>query len=105
MDQYPRPDDLPISSNLSSEVDVAVVGSGYTGLNAARVLAKSGASVAVFERNTMGWGASSRNGGMVIPSLKQGMSTINKKYGIEKEQKFWKTSVDDIDLIENKVFP
>ncbi|HIB96621.1 MAG TPA: FAD-binding oxidoreductase [Candidatus Marinimicrobia bacterium] len=63
-DQYPRPDDIPVSSDLPSEVDMAVVGSGYTGLNTARVLAESGASVAVIERNTVGWGASSRNGGM-----------------------------------------
>ena len=102
-DQYPRPDDLPISSDLPSEVDVVVVGSGYTGLNAARVLAKFGMSVAVFERNSMGWGASSRNGGMATPGLKQGMSNIYKKYGAEIGREFWKASVDAIDLIENIV--
>ena len=102
-DQYPRPDDLPISSDLPSEVDVVVVGSGYTGLNAARVLAKFGMSVAVFERNNMGWGASSRNGGMATPGLKQGMSNIYKKYGAEIGREFWKASVDAIDLIENIV--
>jgi NADPH-dependent 2,4-dienoyl-CoA reductase/sulfur reductase-like enzyme len=50
-DEFARPDDLPVASELPTSVDVAIVGSGYTGLNAARVLAKSGASVAVFERN------------------------------------------------------
>ena len=51
-------------SGLPERVDVAVIGSGYTGLNAAIALRKAGASVAVLEEHTIGWGASSRNGGM-----------------------------------------
>ena len=50
IDQFPRPVDLPVASELPSEVDVAIVGSGYTGLNAARVLAKAGLSVAILFR-------------------------------------------------------
>ena len=45
--------------------DVAVVGSGYCGLNAALRLARAGLSVAVLDAERPGWGASSRNGGMV----------------------------------------
>lgn len=48
--QYSRPVGLPVTPALPEQVDVAIVGSGYTGLNAARVLAKSGASVSVIER-------------------------------------------------------
>ncbi len=102
-DQFPRPADLPVSTELPSHVDVAIVGSGYTGLCAARVLAKSGASVAVLERETIGWGASSRNGGMATPGLKQGLSKIYKKYGPEKGREFWQASVDAIDLLEDIV--
>ena len=87
-DQFQRPDDLPISMDLPRDVDVAIVGSGYTGLCAARVLRKSGASVAIFDRNTVGWGASSRNGGMATPGLKQDITEIYKKYGREKGQEF-----------------
>ena len=47
-------------------VDVAVMGAGFTGLSAARTLAKGGATVAVLEAESTGWGASSRNGGMVL---------------------------------------
>ena len=57
---------------LPSTVDVAVIGAGYTGLSAARTLAKRGAKVAVLEANTIGWGASSRNGGMVLTGMKLG---------------------------------
>ena len=102
-DQFQRPDDLPISMDLPRDVDVAIVGSGYTGLCAARVLRKSGASVAIFDRNTVGWGASSRNGGMATPGLKQDITKIYKKYGREKGQEFWKASIAAIDLIEKIV--
>src|SRR5438477_260185 len=52
------------SQPLPERVDVAVIGAGFTGLSAARALAR-GAKVAVLEAETIGWGASSRNGGMV----------------------------------------
>ncbi|HXV62126.1 MAG TPA: FAD-dependent oxidoreductase, partial [Vicinamibacteria bacterium] len=74
--EYPRPNDLPVASELPERVDVAVVGSGYTGLNAARVLERSGASVSVLERETIGWGASSRNGGMATTGLKRPTQAI-----------------------------
>ena len=102
-DQFQRPDDLLVSTHLPGDVDVAIVGSGYTGLCAARVLRKSGASVAIFDRNTVGWGASSRNGGMATPGLKQDITEIYKKYGREKGQECWKASIAAIDLIENIV--
>jgi glycine/D-amino acid oxidase-like deaminating enzyme len=103
IDQFPRPADLPVAKELPTQVDVAVVGSGYTGLNAARVLAKSGATVAVLERETIGWGASSRNGGMATPGLKQGAKKIFKAYGEENGRLLWQSSIDAIDLIDEIV--
>src|SRR5688572_4207831 len=55
---------------LPAAVDVLVVGAGYCGLSAAAVLAEVGRSVVVVDRERLGWGASTRNGGMVIPELK-----------------------------------
>ncbi len=101
--QFPRPAALPVAYELPAEVDVAIVGSGYTGLNAARVLARSGASVAVLERQTIGWGASSRNGGMATPGIKQNIKTIFKWYGRDYGHKFWQASLDAIDLIDEIV--
>ncbi len=60
----------PTRQEFPERVDVAVIGAGFTGLSAARTLAKSGAKVAVFDSQTVGWGASSRNGGMVLTGLK-----------------------------------
>ena len=102
-DQFPRPNNLVTSDNPSSYTDIAIIGSGYTGLCAARILRKNGASVTIFERNTIGWGASSRNGGMATPGLKQGIQKIYKMYGSKLAHEFWKASVDAIDLIEEIV--
>ena len=99
-DQFSPDTPLPVSAVLTAEVDVAIVGSGYTGLTAARVLAKAGSSVAVMDQNEIGWGASSRNGGMATPGLKQDIFKIHKKYGMDYAREFWRSSVDAIDLLE-----
>lgn len=49
---------------------IAVVGGGSTGLSAALTLARAGREVTVFEAEAPGWGASSRNGGMLGPGWK-----------------------------------
>jgi glycine/D-amino acid oxidase-like deaminating enzyme len=61
--------------------DVAVIGAGYTGLSAARQLARSGASVLVLERERAGWGASSRNGGQVLTGLKLDPAALIGRFG------------------------
>ena len=54
---------------LPADVDVLIVGSGFSGLGAARVLARAGKSVLVCESGFVGYGASTRNGGMLGPSF------------------------------------
>lgn len=97
-DDFSRPGTLKTAS-IPSEVDVAIVGGGYTGLNAARVVAQNGGSVAVLEQNTIGWGASSRNGGMATTGLKESAVTISKRYGPGLGRQFWDAALDAIDLI------
>ena len=74
---------------LPGRVDVAVIGAGFTGLSAARTLAKRGASVAVLESETIGWGASSRNGGMVLSGMKLGVNQLISMYGRELTQRMY----------------
>ncbi len=64
-----------------SRVDLAVIGGGITGCSAALNAAESGASVVLLEAKTIGWGASGRNGGQVIPGLKYDPSEMSAKYG------------------------
>lgn len=47
--------------------DVCVIGGGFTGVAAALTLAERGRSVILLESNRVGWGASGRNGGQVLP--------------------------------------
>jgi glycine/D-amino acid oxidase-like deaminating enzyme len=94
---------MPDDSNLTpipEKVDVAIIGGGYTGLSAARTLAKRDVKVAVLEANTIGWGASSRNGGMVLTGLKLGMQSVMKKYGGEIARKLFQCSLKAIDTVE-----
>ncbi len=102
-DDFPRPNDLPVSETPPQTVDVAVVGGGYTGLSAARTLAKHGASVVVLEQHTIGWGASSRNGGITGCGLKQGMPAIFRRYGETRARQFWQASLDALELIKELV--
>lgn len=98
-DDYPRPDDLP-SSELPDTVDVAIVGGGYTGLHAAIALRKAGAAVAVLDQETIGWGASSRNGGMALTGMKMEMPAVFNRYGPELGRRFWAWSLASIDYLE-----
>jgi glycine/D-amino acid oxidase-like deaminating enzyme len=93
----------PASHEFPQRVDVAVIGAGFTGLSAARTLAKSGASVAVLETQTIGWGASSRNGGMVLTGLKLPASTLIARYGKEATARMYAASLESIDFVEQLV--
>ncbi len=53
----------------SIDIDVAIIGGGYTGFSTALHLLNSGASVCIVEANTIGSGGSGRNNGQVIPVL------------------------------------
>ncbi len=88
---------------LPDAVDVAVIGGGFCGLSAARTLGKRGVSVAVLEAETFGWGASSRNGGMVLTGMKLPAPTLIRRYGIETVRKMYAASLETIDCVEQIV--
>src|SRR6202045_2081182 len=95
--------DIPRTSPsrpLPENADVAVIGAGFTGLSAARTLARGGANVAVLEAETIGWGASSRNGGMGLTGLKLGVNKVISLYGRERTQRMYAASLASIDCVE-----
>lgn len=75
----------PLASDI--EVDVAVIGAGYTGLSAALALREKGASVAVLERDYAGFGASGRNAGHLTPTIGKDVPSMLKVYGRGRTQK------------------
>ena len=80
-DAAPRPE--PRESALPKDVDVAVVGSGYTGLSAALSLARVGRSVLVLERGPLGFGASTRNAGYVGRTFKHSFTKLQETKGLD----------------------
>ena len=72
-----------ISSKLPHRVDVAIVGSGYTGLNAALQTIRGGRSTVVFEAGVPGQGCSTKNGGQISTSIKPSLEKLSAKFGTQ----------------------
>jgi len=98
--EMPKTDVAP---SLPEIADVAVIGAGFTGLSGARTLASRGAAVVVLEAETIGWGASSRNGGMVLTGIKLGVNKLISRYGRERTRKMYAASLASIDCVEQIV--
>jgi glycine/D-amino acid oxidase-like deaminating enzyme len=81
---------------LPARTDVAIVGGGYTGLAAARALARRGADATVLEQHTFGWGASGRNGGFVLPGYKPEMEELARRVGPARAGRMFRLSIDAI---------
>lgn len=81
----PPPPTQPLEGQRS--VAVAVIGGGITGLSAALHLAEADVEVAVLEANDIGWGASGRAFGQVVPYLKLGEDAVLRHYGAERGQR------------------
>ena len=100
-DERRTPNDAPRTATLErSAVDVVVVGAGYTGLSAAKMLARAGAAVLVVERERVGWGASSRNGGQVLTGLKVDPATLVDRYGEARARQLYNAARDSIARLE-----
>jgi len=82
---------------------VAILGAGYTGLSAARQLAKAGASVVVFDRGAIGSGASSRNAGQVLTGLKLDPAALVARYGESRARELFDASTNAIAALETIV--
>ncbi len=66
---------------LPAKTDVVVVGGGFTGTSAALQLAKGGARVTLLEAKTIGFEASSRNGGQALSCLHHTLNQAIKEHG------------------------
>ncbi len=69
-----------LPNTLLKEVDVAIVGSGYTGLNAALETSRGGLSTLVMDAENIGFGCSTRNGGQISTSVKPSFKTLSERY-------------------------
>jgi glycine/D-amino acid oxidase-like deaminating enzyme len=91
------------ASPLPSSTDVAIIGGGYTGLAAARVLAGGGTDVTLLERHHVGWGASGRNGGFVLQGYKPEMEELARMVGPERARGMFQLTLEAMELLERLI--
>ena len=97
--------DLPPRSGrpLPETADVVVIGGGYTGINAARELARRGVAVSLVEARTLGYGASTRNGGIVHPGYKCGPQELIRRYGEETGRALYQETLDGYETVKRLI--
>jgi glycine/D-amino acid oxidase-like deaminating enzyme len=93
----PGPPLVPLGADTVA--DVAIVGAGFTGLAAAITLADAGRGVVVLEAAQPGYGASGRNGGQVIPGLKDEPDELEARHGSEDGPRLVRTVAAGPDLV------
>ena len=76
------------------ETDVCVIGGGVTGLSAALHARQRGYSVVLVEGGRIGWGASGRNGGQMIPGLRQGAAELIARYGADDARRLFNLTLE-----------
>jgi gamma-glutamylputrescine oxidase len=81
------------------EADLVVVGGGATGLSAALHAARAGLSVVLLEGGRIGWGASGRNGGQIIPGLRKDAVELVRLYGAERGRALFELALSARDLV------
>lgn len=97
VEDHPRP--TGITGDLPDDTDYLVIGSGLTGLTAARRLVEAGKTVTVVDAGEIAGGASAVNGGMVSPDVKAGVSTVYERHGREIAHEMWHSTVRSVELV------
>jgi len=88
---------------VQGHVEVAVIGGGFTGLAAARRLAKGGTNVALLEARHVGYGASGRNGGHVNNGLSHSYLAAKAALGKDRARALYRALDAAVDTVETIV--
>jgi len=88
---------------LPRSTDVVVIGGGYAGINAARELGRRGVGITLLEANTLGWGASTRNGGIVHAGYKWSPDQLIERYGEDTGRALYQETLDSYALVKRLI--
>ncbi|MFD2191250.1 NAD(P)/FAD-dependent oxidoreductase [Pistricoccus aurantiacus] len=86
-----------------SKADVCIIGGGVTGCSAALHLAERGYSVVLLEAGEIGYGASGRSGGQILPGLGTELDVVEKALGLERARDIWEMSRESVRLTEQLI--
>ena len=98
------PESLPheTADALPGRAETVIVGAGYSGLSAALTLARAGREVLVLDSEAVGFGCSSRNGGLIGPSFhKLGLAGLRAAYGEGRAQAILRESMESLDYVKS----
>lgn len=85
------------------EADVCVVGGGLSGCSTALHLAERGYRVVLLEAARIGFGASGRSGGQLIPGYASGQHKLEAQLGAADARRLWDFSVEGVDMVRDRV--
>lgn len=87
----------------AAEADVIIVGAGLAGLTTALHLARAGMKPLVLEAQSVGFGASGRNGGLVSPAFAGGDAAIRKRVGEDHAQALHRLSIEGVERLRDTI--
>lgn len=100
---HPPPDDGPLTQDI--DVDVAIIGAGYTGLSCALHLAREhGIKAHVLEANQTAWGCSGRNAGFILKSSgRKAYATMARQWGNEVMRGIYQEMCEGVETVNNLI--
>ncbi|MCT2532271.1 FAD-binding oxidoreductase [SAR92 clade bacterium H231] len=87
----------------SHQADICIVGAGFTGLSSALHLSELGYKVIVLEAETVGHGASGRNGGHVGTGQRRDQQYLEDRFGHDIASALWSMSLEAVDTVKHLV--
>ncbi len=91
----------PLTGDI--QADVCVVGAGIAGCSAALHLAERGFRVVLLEAECVGFGASGRSGGQLIPGYASGQQALVSQLGRDDARRLWDFTIEGVDLVRERV--
>ena len=87
----------------AADTNTVIVGGGLAGLTTALELAREGLAVTVLESQSIGFGASGRNGGIVSPAFACGSDAITARVGPDKARALHRLTIEGVQRLRSHI--